>query len=56
MHEHGDWELLCREHAYEGTWMTRAEFDARLARYKATGMRPDAIVAFAMWAIKRLRD
>jgi hypothetical protein len=49
------WEYLCREHGYAGTWMTRDEFHARLAHYRATRLKPDAIVAFVMWGMKRIR-
>jgi hypothetical protein len=50
------WEYLCREHGYAGTWMARDEFHARIGRYRATGLKPDAIIAFAMWGMKRIRD
>jgi hypothetical protein len=36
--------------------MTRDEFHARLAHYRATGLKPDAIIAFVMWGMKRIRD
>jgi hypothetical protein len=50
------WEYLCREHGYAGTWMTWAEFRARLDRYKAEGKPGGAILAFVMWGLKRIRD
>jgi hypothetical protein len=48
-------EPLCREHGYAGTWMTAAEQDRRIAQMKREGRPANAVVAFAMWSIDRIR-
>jgi hypothetical protein len=48
-------EPLCREHGYAGTWMTAAERDRRIAQMQREGRPANAVVAFAMWSIDRIR-
>lgn len=35
--------------------MTRDEFHGRLVHYRATGLKPDALIAFVLWGLKRIR-
>src|SRR4051812_27860647 len=49
-------EHLCEEHGYAGTWVTSEDRQSRLTQYRVRGMPGDALIAGAMFMMKRTRN